>query len=89
MGLVRIGPIVLDMDDVRAIDDKGEPSRIVEVTFRDGSKMEFDGERAAAVRRFVLGLPDGLPLVPNPNDAATSSFGRRVDVPAVERNQGN
>jgi hypothetical protein len=90
VGLVRIGPIVLDLEDIRAIVDKGDPKQgegSVEVTFRDGSRMEFDGAQAEALRRFVLNLPDGIPVI-GANDAVMGVVGRRADVPPVKRQEG-
>lgn len=88
MGLVRIGPIVLDLDDIRAIVEHGEAaSRTVEVTFRDGSKMEFTGGHAEALRKFVLNLPDGIPVV-GPNDAVMGVVGRRDNLSPAQRQEG-
>jgi hypothetical protein len=93
MGLVRIGPLVLDLDDIRAIVDRGHsgPSEaapsVVEVTYRDGSTMIFEGSHAEAIRRYVLNLPDGIPLE-GANDAVMGRVGRQ-DVAAVHRKEGN
>jgi hypothetical protein len=92
LGLVRIGPIVLDLDDVRAIADGNDPSReggkSVEVTFRDGSKMIFHGAQAEALRSYVQHLPDGIPVSGRANDAVMGVLGGPEDCPAVERQQG-
>lgn len=84
MGLVRIGPLVLDLDEIRAIVDRGNT---VDVTFRDGSRMEFEGAQAEALRKFVLNLPDGIPVV-GPNDAVMGTVGRRDDLPPAKRQEG-
>ena len=59
MSLVKIGPSVLDLDDIRAIIDHGKS---VTVTFRDGTSMMFEGDHAESLRAFVTCLPDGIPL---------------------------
>jgi hypothetical protein len=85
MGLVRIGPLVIDLDDVRAIVDKGGG---VEVTYRDGTSMFFEGDHADALRKYVLNLPDGIPLY-GPDDAVMGRAGRVEDPPTVQRKEGN
>lgn len=87
MGLIRIGPLVLDLDDVRAIVDRSDPSGggSVEVTFRDGSKMDLGGEHAEALRRYLTGLPDGLPLENLPDAALPAR--RRDAEPVLKREQ--
>jgi hypothetical protein len=84
MSLIRIGPVVLDLDDVRAIVEEGPA---VVVTFRDGTSLTLGGAQAEAVRRFVLNLPDGIPLY-GPDDAASGRVGR-PDVAPVQRKEGN
>jgi hypothetical protein len=90
--LVRIGPLVIDLDDVRAIVDRGDPpgggGPLVEVTFRDGSTMSFSGAHAEAIRRFVPMLPDCIPMVGGPNDAAMGVVGRRDEFAPVQRENG-
>jgi hypothetical protein len=59
----------------------------VVVTFRDGTSLTLGGVQAEAVRRFVLNLPDGIPLY-GPDDAASGRVGR-PDVAPVQRKEGN
>jgi hypothetical protein len=82
MSLVRIGLSVLDLDDIRAIVDQGGA---VVVTFRDGSSMTFDGDHATALRTFISGLPDGIPL--GSRDVVHGEPGLPQTVQAVRRKE--
>lgn len=84
MSLVKIGPSVLDLDDIRAIIDHGKS---VVVTFRDGSSMMFEGEHADSLRAFVTCLPDGIPL--SGRDVAQGEPGVSPVIHPVRRKERN
>lgn len=82
MSLVKIGPSVLDLDDIRAIIDHGKS---VTVTFRDGSSIHFEGEHAECLRAFISCLPDGIPL--NSRDVAQGQPGVPPVIHPVRRKE--